>query len=501
VPNPFDQFDAPSAPNPFDQFDEAAPQQAPKRNSFGDFLRNEARGYGVNTRTVLEAGMDLVSPFADALSLGVNKVLPGNPLPSNHSQSFSQLLTRAGLPEPATDAERFSNVASRAIMGFASGGPLSNTVIKGVDALKGVDVIKGGYGLANVPNVARTAQEPSRQVLAAAQKEGLVVPPAQVKPYSAGSFLEGMGGTLKTGQLSAAKNQPIIDSIAARAVGVPDEALSPELLQSIRTQATPAYRVIRGAGNVVTDDDFVKQVANAAKPFRAEGRTFQSLANKGLTDIADDISKPSFDADEAVDAIEMLRDKASVAFRAGSNKEGGAYRSMASALESSIERHLEKTGKAGSEILKAFRSARQLIAKTHTVEDALKGSHVDIAALGRMLKNGVPLTDELKMLAQFSQNFPGAANLTQALKARPAYSPLDAVTGLSSMAGAAATGNPMVATPAAYAIGRPAARHLALSPMLQRGLTKPPGRIPWAGLIGSSPAGVNAMVGEEEYGQ
>jgi hypothetical protein len=489
VPNPFDQFDAPTAPNPFDQFDEAAaPASAPKRGGFGDFLRNEARGYGVNTRTVLEAGMDLVSPFADALSLGINKVLPGDPLPSNHSQSFSQLLTRTGLPEPATGAERASNVASRAIMGFAAGGPISNAVIKGV-------------GLENVPNVARAAKEPSRQVLAAAQKEGMVVPPAQVAPYSAGSFLEGMGGTLKTGQLAAAKNQPIINSLAARAVGVQDEALSPELLGSIRAQAGEAYRVIRSAGNVTTDAKFAQQVAEAAKPFRSAARSFQSLENKAITAIADDISKPSFAADDAVDAIQMLRDKASVAFRAGSNSEGKAFRSMATALEGSIERHLAAQGGQSADALKAFRSARQLIAKTHTVEDALKGSNVDIAALGRMLKNGVPLTDELKMLGQFSQQFPGAANLTSALKARPAYSPLDAVTGLSSMAGAAATGNPMVAAPAAYAIGRPAARHLALSPMLQRGLTKPPGAIPWGGLIGASPAGINPMVGEEQYGQ
>jgi hypothetical protein len=432
--------------------------------------------------------MDMISPFADALSLGVNKALPGDPLPTNHSQSFSQLLTRAGLPEPATGAERFANTAGRVITGIAAGGPLSNAVIKGV-------------GLGNVPNVARTAQEPSRQVLAAAQKEGMVVPPAQVKPYSAGSFLEGMGGTLKTGQLSAAKNQPIINSLAARAVGVTDEALSPELLGSIRTQAGEAYRVIRGAGEVATDADFIKQVTNAAQPFRSAARSFASLENKAISTIADDIAKPSFAADDAVDAIQMLRDKASVAFRAGSNQEGKAFKSMASALEGAIERHLAKQGGQAEEALKAFRSARQLIAKTHTVEDALKGSNVDVAALGRMLKNGVPLTDELKMLAQFNQQFPGAANLTSALKARPAYSPLDAVTGLSSMAGAAATGNPMVAAPAAYAIGRPAARHLALSPMLQRGLTKPPGRIPWAGLIGGSPAGVNAMVGEEEYGQ
>jgi hypothetical protein len=487
VPNPFDQFDAPSAPNPFDQFDEAAPQQAPKRNSFGDFLRNEARGMGVNARTVLEGGMDMVSPFADALSLGINKVLPGDPLPANHSQSFSQLLTRAGLPEPATTAEKVSNVAGRMITGFAGGEGFSRALLKGT-------------GLANVPSQA-AAQAPARQVLAAAQKEGMVVPPAQVKPYSAGSFLEGMGGTLKTGQLSAAKNQPIINSLAARAVGVTDEALSPELLGSIRTQAGEAYRVIRGAGEVVTDDQFVTQVANAAKPFRSAARSFASLENKAISTIADDIAKPSFAADDAVDAIQMLRDKASVAFRAGSNQEGSAYKSMASALEGAIERHLAKQGGQAEEALKAFRSARQLIAKTHTVEDALKGNNVDIAALGRMLKNGVPLTDELKMLGQFSQQFPGAANLTSALKARPAFSPLDWISGLSSIGAAGATGNPLLAVPAAYAVGRPAARHLALSPMVQRGLAQAPGRIPWAGLIGGSPAGVNAMVGEEEYGQ
>jgi hypothetical protein len=487
IPEGFEiQRGSPSIPEGF-EIETDTPAATPKRDGFGDFLRNEARGMGVNARTVLEGGMDMVSPFADALSLGINKVLPGDPLPANHSQSFSQLLTRAGLPEPATTAEKVSNVAGRMITGFAGGEGFSRALLKGT-------------GLANVPSQA-AAQAPARQVLAAAQKEGMVVPPAQVKPYSAGSFLEGMGGTLKTGQLSAAKNQPIINSLAARAVGVTDEALSPELLGSIRTQAGEAYRVIRGAGEVVTDDQFVTQVANAAKPFRSAARSFASLENKAISTIADDIAKPSFAADDAVDAIQMLRDKASVAFRAGSNQEGSAYKSMASALEGAIERHLAKQGGQAEEALKAFRSARQLIAKTHTVEDALKGNNVDIAALGRMLKNGVPLTDELKMLGQFSQQFPGAANLTSALKARPAFSPLDWISGLSSIGAAGATGNPLLAVPAAYAVGRPAARHLALSPMVQRGLAQAPGRIPWAGLIGGAPAGVNAMVGEEEYGQ
>lgn len=415
------------------------------------------RELGLGTRNILEGGMDVVAPFADLIGYGINKALPGDPLPYNHSQNFSQLLTRAGLPEAQTGPERGVNIGSRIAVGAMAG--------RGIDK-----AITGAMGA--VP-AAVPVQSPSREVLSAAQREGMVVPPAQVAPRSVGAALEGAGGTLRTGQAAAARNQPIINSLAARAVGVADEALTPEVLQSVRGQASDAYRVIRGAGRVVTDDDFVKQVQGAVQPFRSAAQSFASLANKELVALADDIAKPSFEADAAVDAIKMLRDKASVAYRAGSNGEGSAYRSMASALEGVIERHLSRQGEAGAEMLKSFRDARQLIAKTHTVEDALKGSNVDIAALGRMLKKGVPLTDELRLLGQFNQQFPGAANLTRAAQNRPAYSVLDWITGGSSLSAALATGKPELAIPAGIALARPLARSAALSPMIQRQMMAP----------------------------
>jgi hypothetical protein len=490
--NPFDQFDeqpvavpkpaAAPVGNDFDKFD-APPPQREKVSQF-EQLKRDIRPLGLAGRAVVEGGMDLVSPFADALSYGVNKALPGDPLPYRHSEAFSQALTDKGVPAPASGPERFSNVASRMITGMAAGGPINRA-------------ITGGLGLVTPASAVR-APPPSQQVLAAAQKEGMVVPPAQAAPRSLGALFEGMGGTLKTGQQAAARNQPVINNLAARAVGVPDEALSPELLKSIRDQAGNAYRVIRGAGTVTTDAQFVQQVTNAAKPFRSAAQSFASLTNKELTGIADDIAKQSFEADAAVDAIQMLRDKASSAFRNGLSSEGNAYKSMAGALEGAIERHLAGQGGVGAQALDAFRAARTLIAKTYTVEDALKGSNVDINALGRMLKNGVPMTDELKMLGQFAQHFPGAANLTSALKARPSYSPLDAVTTLGSLGGAAVTGQfaspgavAAVAAPAVYAAARPLFRGAALSGPMQRGLLAKGPAIPWRQGFFAAPAAVN----------
>jgi hypothetical protein len=435
-------------------------------------------------RMVAEGTMDIVSPWADLAALGLNSALPGKPFPERHSQAFSQNLTQAGLSEPQGGVEKFSNIAGRMVTGAALGGWMDKAVM-------------GGLGFAS--GTTQPAQTPAQRVLAESQKEGLVVPPAQVAPRSVGATLEGMGGTLKTSQMAAARNQPIINTLAARAVGVTDEALTPEALQAIRSQAGDAYRVIRQAGTVVTDADYLNQVRSAVQSFKTAAQSFESLANAPLVDMAEDLAKPAFEADAAVSAIKMLRDKASVAYRAGSGEEGAAYRAMASAMEDMIERHLSSKGSAGDEVLKAFREARQLIAKTHTVEDAMRGSNVDIHALGRMLKKGVPLTDELRLLGRFSQEFPGAANLTRATQMRPAYSPLDWMTGTASLATAATTGRPELALPAIYAMARPAARGAALSPWIQQGLSRSlsgGSKVPYA--LGAAPTLAQVLAQQQQ---
>lgn len=58
-----------------------------------------------------------------------------------------------------------------------------------------------------------------------------------------------------------------------------------------------------------------------------------------------------------------------------------------------------------------FRAARQSLAKIHSVEDALKagkGQAVSAANLGKQLRNGAPLSGNLRTIAESAENFPRA---------------------------------------------------------------------------------------------
>src|SRR5688572_12573329 len=70
--------------------------QAQAQPSLG---QRAGRELGLGVRSTLEGGMDILSPFADAIGMGLNAALPGQPFPASHSDNFSQLLTRAGLPK------------------------------------------------------------------------------------------------------------------------------------------------------------------------------------------------------------------------------------------------------------------------------------------------------------------------------------------------------------------------------------------------------------------
>lgn len=66
---------------------------------------------------------------------------------------------------------------------------------------------------------------------------------------------------------------------------------------------------------------------------------------------------------------------------------------------------------ADPELLQRFRSARQSLAKIHSVEDALKagkGQAVSAANLGKQLRKGAPLSGNLKTIAESAENFPRA---------------------------------------------------------------------------------------------
>jgi hypothetical protein len=131
-------------------------------------------------------------------------------------------------------------------------------------------------------------------------------------------------------------------------------------------------------------------------------------------------------------------------------------------VEDMLIRHLNSTGK--SALANRFDQARQMIAKTYSVEAALNEGTGNVVAsqLGNQLKKGKPLSGGLALAARFAQAFPKAA---EEVRHSPGVSAVDALIG----AGGAVTINPGLA---ALPLARVGTREALLSSAGQR-LAKP----------------------------
>lgn len=264
------------------------------------------------------------------------------------------------------------------------------------------------------------------QTLVQGQSAGYVVPPTTTNPTATNRMVEGVAGKLTTAQLAAVKNQGVTNKLAARALGLPEDMpISLDSIKAVRAEAGKAYDAVRAAGTITADDMYRADLRAMTARFRGAAKDFPELAKSDVDGIVEGLSKDSFDADSAVDLIAILRDKADDAFRAGNSQLGRAYKAGTSALERAIERDLGRRGKDGVAILKQYRDARQMMAKTYTVEKSLNTAtgNVDPAKVGREFAKGKPLTDELRTVGQFQQAFPKASRSFN--ESMPGVSPLD----------------------------------------------------------------------------
>lgn len=295
-----------------------------------------------------------------------------------------------------------------------------------------------------------------------AMEKGYVIPPADLKPGAIAETASGVSGKIKTAQVASQRNQSVTDTLARKALGLnAGDDLSADVLQSIRRQAAATgYDPIKQAGTVTTDKAFGQALDDIARTQQGASRSFPGLADNGVLDLVAKLKRPAFDAGDAIDATKVLREQADAAYRQGNTTLGKASKSAADAIESMLERHLQATGQPDA--LAAFREARQLIAKTYTVQKGLNSGtgSVNAVKLAQELGKGKPLTGDLRAIAEAAQAFPKA---TQALKEAPkALSPLDfAVAGGPALA----SGN--VASLALLG-ARPALRSALLSQPVQR---------------------------------
>ena len=379
-------------------------------------------------------GAGMIPSFARA-----NPILQGTALGAT-----SGLITPINTGE--TGADLYGNVAKNVAIGTALGGAIP--------------------AVASVPSMLR-GQGPSPQMVQSIQQArdlGYVIPPTQANPSMLNRTIEGIAGKLSTAQNASARNQQITNELAAKSLGLPkDTPITPEVITKLRTDAGQAYTNLGLSGKVIPDASYIQALDNIAQPYRAAMLGFPNAQPSPVINLVQSLKSNFFDASSAVEKIKQLRTSADDAFRTGNTDIGRASKKAADAIENALEVHLSKTGQ--TDLLNKFKDARQLIAKTYTIEKAANTTTgtIDAKKLAAQLQKGKPLSGELKSIAQFSQAFPKASQATEGMGSLPQLSPLDYFAGV---VGGVSTGG----LGAGAVLARPALRAAALSSPVQNRL-------------------------------
>jgi hypothetical protein len=380
-------------------------------------------------------GAGMIPSFARA-----NPILQGSAVGAT-----SGLITPINTGE--TGANMYGNVAKNVAVGTALGGA--------IPAVTSLPSMLRGQG--PTPQMAQSIQQ--------ARDLGYVIPPTQANPSMLNRAMEGIAGKISTAQNASARNQQITNELAAKSLGLPkDTPITPEVITNLRSKAGEAYTNLGLSGQVIADKSYINALDDIAKPYVTAMQGFPDSPPNPVLNLVQSLKSPSFDASSAVEKIKQLRTSADDAFRTGNSDIGRASKKAADAIEGALETHLSKTNQ--TDLLSKFRDARQLIAKTYTIEKAANTTTgtVDAKKLAAQLQRGKPLSGELKSIAQFSQAFPKASQATEAMGSLPQLSPLDYAAGL--LGGVSTTGG----LGAAAILARPALRAAALSSPVQNRL-------------------------------
>jgi hypothetical protein len=442
----------------------AFPEAGTRMVEVGGAMTEGAKSVAPVSATVGQVG-SYVAPFSLAQK-GVTAV--GNipkvaqnlqKIPSFARATGEQALIGGSLGYGLTPDDQ--NREQAALYGTAFGAA-TPTLEKGIKATG--NLIRGSSPSQGSLNVAREGQD-----------VGYVIPPTQINPSLLNRAMEGTAGKLTTAQNASFKNQIVTNRLANKSLGLPeDTVITPEVLGNIRTNAGKAYENLGISGTIKTSPKFnqaLDDIPVYKDAIKAE-KDFPTGKKNEIVEVIDSLRSPQFDVSSAVSKINVLRGNADKAFASGDKGLGKANKAASEVLENTIENYLANTKQ--TDLLNNFRDARQLIAKTYSVEKALNPASgtIDANKLAQQLRAGRPLSGELKQISEFSSAFPTATKTTESMGSLPQISPLDVGGALIAGGGTYLSGSG-AETPVTLAalLARPALRSMALSKPVQSRLT------------------------------
>lgn len=264
------------------------------------------------------------------------------------------------------------------------------------------------------PGVLLPQNAPKNQVVMTGQKAGYKFPPATINPTAGNRALESIAGKVATQQHASINNQRVTNEGFREDLKLPTGqggSVTDLEIATAKANAAPGYDALRSAGQIQVTPTFAQRLSAALTKSQGASRLSPKLGSSELEGIVGDLKKQqSFDAGDAMDAMAMLRDKASEAYRAGNSTTGAGFRAASKALEDAIDQHLSSQGGAAADLLSNYRDSRRQFAQIGSYEDArnpLTGN-VNATKLAAALKNKEPLSGRSLLAAQAAGHAPKA---------------------------------------------------------------------------------------------
>lgn len=353
----------------------------------------------------------------------------------------------------------------------------------------GVSALAGGAAQ-KVLSGAPSAVKSVRDALAGRSKElrtfeagaakGLKVVPSDLNPSFVTTQLESLGGKAAVNQRTQLANQDAVNKMVREELGIAENVgLSPNSLKALREQEGKVYEQVdalaekarrdleklqkaRAAATNVSDpaDRAIEEAKFNAKYGKKEARLTEQAAAS-----LEDLRKTRGDMQRMWDNYYASGGK-----NVDAQQGAIALRAQAEQLEDTIDRVLRRTGKA--DLADRIVPARKRIAQSYSVEEMLNPGNfnVDPDVAVRMLKNGVPLSGNLRLLGEFKAAFPNSLRETSKVTS-PDVSLLGTVAqgAVGGVVGLGAGNLPgAVLGAAAVPLARKGAREYLLSPGVQR---------------------------------
>ncbi len=424
---------------------------AQKVESWGNALTYQPMSESGQTMTgVLTYPFRKLSEAGDAAGDVVNTEVPALPTTDRAPVSYSP--GSGGWPMAGSK-------------GNAAGATAANTAIQSLPALllRGSPKARPSAAKPAAPPAPKPAPTPAEIAAANAQKAGYKLTPTQVGAKG-GSIAEGLSGQAALERAIARENVTVTDNLAARSIGLEaGKPITPAAIAELKTKANKAYEAVAKTGERKTSDAYRQDIENVGD--RTGSKSFAEDVNVDVARLKEIYGgKKSFNAQDAVNKIRQLRKEARQNMRSNNTPEqqakGHAQRQIADALDAELGRHVSDLGKP--ELAASYEAARVQLAKINSVEQALQGTNVSARKLAQLQARGVPLSGELKLIADTYDSYGKVLQDASKIRGAGPFSVLDGFAGVGGFA--------IDPTLAAAALARPAARAFLKSDTYQRRL-------------------------------